>query len=370
MSKPDLLPLDLPPDTTTDQYRRILDILRESTRPHVDRGPWIVGYVRISRLDARIKANAGIDGEQPGLSIPEQIETIDHYRDYVISKTPGLTKGPIYIDREVSAIKLQLMNRPNGRKMLMEIQPGDHMVFRRLDRGFRKMVDCLTWMERWDKQGIVTHFCDMSLDSSSPEGQLLIKFRAFFAEYEGALITERNRAIAARCWRRTPECRHLPRGNGQAIGYTKKGKPGRKYLAPANGAMFCWMGWLRQLREEGKGYWTIARMATREASTFHDSLKWRDRVWDMAVVRRWYLRAVELGIPPLKSPRPEDNPAFEHDTPSPTCAERPGTPALPQSDKELGQQQEPCLETPQSKTHPRASDRDSEACLQPRTTGL
>jgi len=284
MSEGDYSFFQLPDTLSADQHRRIVEILRERNPLAASRPARIIGYARKSHAEetspeklavARCRSTRlpvdkcecrycairrelvtqkVIANQAPsangkyGLSIQEQSDAIDRWRDFILEEHPELEKGTIYVDEGVSGASRNLIDRPAGLKMLSELQVGDHVVFKRLDRPFRKLIDLLRQMDAWDRQGITMHSTDIRLDTSSPSGRMVIHLIGAFAEYEAAQATERNRDIAKRRRRRTPECRHLASGWKPQIGYTREGPKGRRYLVQDK-EMRQWMAWIRAMRE-------------------------------------------------------------------------------------------------------------------------
>lgn len=290
------IPIALPSDLTNEEFRQIVEIAQR--KRHTDRPPWIVGYVRVSKMDYTHDDKGRRIRE--GLSPDEQTDAINRLREKVREKNPDLEMGPLYEDIGVSAIKKQLDNRPGGLKMLGELQPGDHVVFKKVDRPFRRVVDLARWIDEWDKKGITFHFCDfqgMEIDTSSPMGRFFILFCGVVAEWEGMVITQRNRDIARYRRKRMPEARKLASGARGVIGYKIRGPKGRRYLVE-DPQQRDWLAFIRLLRDRLRlTFDEIAEVLTGRAAQMR-ALKWRARVWRRQTVHDWYERAVELGIEP------------------------------------------------------------------------
>jgi DNA invertase Pin-like site-specific DNA recombinase len=112
-------------------------------------------------------------------------------RDYAAHNSLGDIR--IYIDTAKSG-KIPIFERPAGRELLKNLRPGDHVVFPKLDRGFRSLADCVNVLAQFEKMGIKVHVVNLmggALDLSSPMGRFLVHVLAAFAELERDFISER-----------------------------------------------------------------------------------------------------------------------------------------------------------------------------------
>ncbi len=298
---PPTFPISL--EVSAQEFQQIAALLRRRNPATAHRLPLIYGYVRVSHYDSA----------KSGLSPEEQTDAINECRHGVCKKHPELELGPIYRDDGVSALKDLLVQRPQGSKLLAALQPGDHVVFKRLDRGFRRLVDTCTWMTVWNERGITMHFTDIDLDTSSPNGRMVVHMMGAFAEYEGERIAERNRDIAKRRKARTRSGR-LASGGRPQIGFKKMGPPGRRHLVDDQ-EMRAWMGRVVNLRDKLRlSFSEIAEILSgwvlNLAEPGSEQVDWRDRAWTRQSAERWYLRAKELGIEPdNRAVRPSSQPA-------------------------------------------------------------
>jgi DNA invertase Pin-like site-specific DNA recombinase len=67
----------------------------------------------------------------------------------------------------------------------------DLVLVWKLDRAFRSTLHCLRTLETWQRQGIGFACLTQDVDTTSPEGQLLLTILAAVAEFERSLIGER-----------------------------------------------------------------------------------------------------------------------------------------------------------------------------------
>lgn len=96
----------------------------------------IYGYVRVST-------------DEQSDSVDAQTARITEYM-----QSCGLPCGPIYTDEDISAYRIWLRDRPQGRLLCDVLQPGDTVVITAQDRLFRSLADSAIQYERWKNTGI------------------------------------------------------------------------------------------------------------------------------------------------------------------------------------------------------------------------
>jgi hypothetical protein len=101
----------------------------------------------------------------------------------------------------VSAYKKPFLTRPAGRRLSAVLEPGDHVIFARLDRAFRNVRDALTTIEIWHRRNIGIHFLDPQVDLSTAHGRAFLQMSAVWAEFSSALHSERMREVNAQAKR-------------------------------------------------------------------------------------------------------------------------------------------------------------------------
>ena len=156
-----------------------------------DRDPKVWGYGRISV----VKVPKGMGEEQKKHLRIESIETqktaMKDYAKY--QQLPG--DVTFFIDAAVSG-KIPWEERPAGSQMFKHLKPGDHVVIAKLDRAFRRLSDCVTILDRFEKMSIKVHIVNLmggAIDLGSPMGKFMIHILAAFAELERAFISERTK---------------------------------------------------------------------------------------------------------------------------------------------------------------------------------
>lgn len=127
----------------------------------------------------------------------------------------GLNVDGYFVDPATSS-KLDLFDRPAGKKLLVELRPGDVLIVAKLDRLSRSYIEFATTLGMLEKRKIVLHVCDMPagvFDPTNPISMLLIQILVSFANFERTMIRTRTKealhAIKARGER---YCRHAAWG--------------------------------------------------------------------------------------------------------------------------------------------------------------
>ncbi|MFO0898975.1 MAG: recombinase family protein [Pirellulales bacterium] len=176
--------------------------------------PHIYGYARVSFLDDEKQQSKN------AISIDTQQARVSHYIDYQRQIGGALagaelakvgwrgvrqqgedTNDGFYVDQDVSAYKRAFLVRPAGRRLSAVLEPGDHVIFARLDRAFRNVRDALTTLEIWQRRGIGIHFLDPQVDLSTAHGRAFLQMSAVWAEFSSALHSERMREVNAQARR-------------------------------------------------------------------------------------------------------------------------------------------------------------------------
>ena len=138
----------------------------------------IYGYIRTSTVE-----QAGPDKT----SLEDQRRTIKGMAMLLNSTTPV-----IYEDAGVSG-GTDIMDRPEGGKMMKELEPGDTVIVAKLDRMFRSACDALQTAERFKRDGISLIMVDMGTQPVTGDGvaKLFFTMLAAVAEFEKTRILER-----------------------------------------------------------------------------------------------------------------------------------------------------------------------------------
>ena len=130
-------------------------------------------------------------------STKKQIDSPDTQKD-IIAKYAAmqeLDEPTFFVDAAVSG-KVPIEERPAGAALFTQLRPGDHLILAKLDRGFRKLSDCVRVLEKLERLGVNLHVCNLmggALDLGSPMGKFIVHVLAAFAELERAFISERTK---------------------------------------------------------------------------------------------------------------------------------------------------------------------------------
>jgi DNA invertase Pin-like site-specific DNA recombinase len=107
------------------------------------------GYVRASTIK---------EVENPEV----QAEFISRYCQQI-----GRRLDEVFSDDALSG-GLPLAKREGGRKLLLNLRKGDHLVVARTDRMFRSLADLSRNLGEWAKLGVVVHLCDLPVGPIDP----------------------------------------------------------------------------------------------------------------------------------------------------------------------------------------------------------
>lgn len=135
-------------------------------------GPVAWGYGRVSTLRQAVDGNS--------TQVQEQQTT--NYYTYKLQEK-GFTWGGFLFDAETSGT-IPFRERPAGSALHRVMRKGDAIIISKLDRAFRSLSDQIATTESWMQQGILVHFMDLSVDTSSETGVLVMQIMSSLAEFE------------------------------------------------------------------------------------------------------------------------------------------------------------------------------------------
>lgn len=95
-------------------------------------------------------------------------------------------------DAETSG-KQPLFERPAGLRLWCLVQPGDHVVWAKLDRAFRSVVDGAGTLQMLHAKGVSVHSLDLGLDTGTPTGRFVATCMLAFSQLERECIGERTK---------------------------------------------------------------------------------------------------------------------------------------------------------------------------------
>jgi site-specific DNA recombinase len=159
-----------------------------------------------SRMFGYVQASANADVE----SAEAQVQIIERY-----CKRLGRRVDAIYSDRP-SSEDLRLFDREAGKRLMLALRRGDHVIVARVDRLDASLKGFTRVLEAWSKLSVVTHVCDMPitvLDPSHPQCGLLIQILIKFAERERRMLGQRTKqGLAVLRSENRRYCRNAPYG--------------------------------------------------------------------------------------------------------------------------------------------------------------
>lgn len=84
-----------------------------------------------------------------------------------------------------------LRERPEGSWLMAMLEECDTVIFTKLDRAFRDVVDCITTAADVIAAGKSLHFLDLGIDTSTAAGEMCMTILAGMARFERRRISER-----------------------------------------------------------------------------------------------------------------------------------------------------------------------------------
>lgn len=120
--------------------------------------------------------------------------------------------GSFFVDAGVSAAECDFADRPQAQACLAraaalraEGRPAI-IIFTKIDRAFRSQNDLFATLDAWEREGIRWACPQLGVDPQSPLGRLLVGMLGALAEFERAIMLERQAAANA-----------IARRDGQAL---------------------------------------------------------------------------------------------------------------------------------------------------------
>lgn len=144
-----------------------------------------------------------------------------------------------------------LFERPNGRKLLALLQPGDHVVWAKLDRAFRSVIDGASTLAMLATRNVYVHSLDLGLDTSTAVGRCICTVMLAFAELERSYASQRTREAL-----RVKRDAGKPWNGKPPVGWRKVGKKKDSYFVPDMEER-AQVERLADLRDTGMAYETI-----------------------------------------------------------------------------------------------------------------
>lgn len=144
-------------------------------------------------------------------SITEDVQR-EKVEAYIASKLPECEYDRWRYDPATSG-STPLFEREHGRELWFLSQPGDHVVWAKLDRAFRSVADGATTLAMLAQKGVFVHSLDLGLDTSTAIGRCVATVMMAFAELEREYSKERTSdALQAKKSQGLPYCCGVPYG--------------------------------------------------------------------------------------------------------------------------------------------------------------
>lgn len=142
----------------------------------------VFGYVRVSTVT---QAREG--------------ESLEAQRRQVISYAEShglqLDNANVFVEAGVSG-SIEFEQRPEGKRLVDQVQSGDMIVFPKLDRAFRNTRDALNVLHQMKAKGVHIHFIDLGGDvTGNGIGAIVFTILAAFATFERERIATRIREV-------------------------------------------------------------------------------------------------------------------------------------------------------------------------------
>jgi len=139
----------------------------------------------------------------------------------------GYEWGGMFEDKAVSGGK-PFTDRPEGRRLWVVCQPGDAVLWMKIDRAFRSVKDGANMLSMFRERGVSIHSIDIGLDTSTPMGAFTMQLLILLAELERSWISSRTKeALAA-----LRERGYKNLGNSIPAGFKRVGRAGDSAIYP------------------------------------------------------------------------------------------------------------------------------------------
>jgi putative DNA-invertase from lambdoid prophage Rac len=206
----------------------------------------VFGYVRVSTQEQA----------EEGVSLAAQQAQVAAW-----ATVKDLAVPTMYVESGVSG-SVPLSERPEGKRLLAALRPGDVIITAKLDRMFRSATDALATLEEIKVQGVSLHMVDLGGDvCGNGISKLVFTILAAVAENERDRIRERIREA-----KQHQKSLGIFSGGRRPFGYdivevpggrTENGKP-LKNLVP-NAEEQAKLARMRKMRAKGKTYRDIGK---------------------------------------------------------------------------------------------------------------
>jgi len=197
----------------------------------------VFGYVRVSTADQ---------------STVSQKHIVDAAIEKFCGET-GWSQQHTFVDHGVSAYRTTWSERPEGKKLWDQFQPGDHVFILCADRAYRSISDMSISMQALEDRGVILHFIRDAIRTDQGSGIRLLQSLSLAAQWEWEDMSSRirlsleNRRERAGVW--TPP--QIPRWMAKLEGTI----PGGMQLIPDHGEIDRMLQIHNMVRGRGKKTW-------------------------------------------------------------------------------------------------------------------
>jgi DNA invertase Pin-like site-specific DNA recombinase len=131
-------------------------------------------------------------GQVEGESLETQAKQIE---SYAISKGWIVFNSNIYVEAGVSGGP-EFQQRPESVRLLSVLQPGDIVIFTKLDRAFRNVRNAFNTLHELKEKNISVHFLDLGGEvTGNGIGAIVFAVMSSFASFERERIATRIREV-------------------------------------------------------------------------------------------------------------------------------------------------------------------------------
>ena len=108
----------------------------------------------------------------------------------------GFTWGGFFEDRAVSG-SVPFTERPEGLRLWVLLQPGDSLVWMKMDRASRSTSDGARLIEMLCAKNVAVHSLDLGMDMTTPTGQFMATLLVSMGQLERSWISSRTKEAHA-----------------------------------------------------------------------------------------------------------------------------------------------------------------------------
>ncbi|NDO83171.1 resolvase [Citrobacter sp. NCU1] len=124
-----------------------------------------------------------------------RVSSVGQSLDIQLDKLKGAGCDRVYSEKQSGATA---KDRPQLQAMLDYVRDGDTVVITKLDRMGRSLADLLDIVNTLKAKGVSFKVLDQSIDTSTPQGILMLSMLGAFAEFELSIRKERQMEGIAR----------------------------------------------------------------------------------------------------------------------------------------------------------------------------